>query len=320
MANISWRRVRAAARKDYRAPKKASCTTPTGIAITNGLIYVVDSGNDRVEVYNEEKGEAVNQWGEAGTTAGKFKTPLAIAVSPSGNVWVGDSLNRRLQEFKAEGKFIEAVGWGVIKNSESQIPGLHQPTGCEAGLKGEGEGEFASTWGMAFAGSNLYVSDTGNNRVEEINEKSEAGRPLRQRWERQRAARSPDRHCDQPHHRQSIRHRHGEQSYAGVHAVRENTSRSSGLSGLAMLSWTSPRASRSTPLAKSMSWMISTIGCSDGHRRSRATKAPMTPRTVYYTAKEEAEVAECRNHPEWADLPCQTGPVAQPGTGPPNYP
>ena len=37
-------------------------------------------------------------------------------------------------------------------------------------------------------------------------------------------------------------------------------------------------------------------------------------KTIYYTAKEEAEVSTCRNHPEWAGLPCQTGPVAQPGT------
>ena len=37
-------------------------------------------------------------------------------------------------------------------------------------------------------------------------------------------------------------------------------------------------------------------------------------KTIYYTAKEEASVLTCRNHPEWAGLPCETAPAAQPGT------
>ena len=43
-------------------------------------------------------------------------------------------------------------------------------------------------------------------------------------------------------------------------------------------------------------------------------------KTVYYTAKEEAEIPACRNHAEWAALPCQTGPAAQPGGGLPELP
>lgn len=36
--------------------------------------------------------------------------------------------------------------------------------------------------------------------------------------------------------------------------------------------------------------------------------------TVYYTAGSNPVVAACGNEPEWANLPCQTGPAAQPGT------
>jgi RHS repeat-associated protein len=36
--------------------------------------------------------------------------------------------------------------------------------------------------------------------------------------------------------------------------------------------------------------------------------------TAYYTADGSSPVAACRNKPEWADLTCQTGPAAQPGT------
>ena len=43
--------------------------------------------------------------------------------------------------------------------------------------------------------------------------------------------------------------------------------------------------------------------------------------TVYYTAGTNPVVAGCGNKPEWADLACQTGPAAQPGTsGLPNLP
>jgi len=42
---------------------------------------------------------------------------------------------------------------------------------------------------------------------------------------------------------------------------------------------------------------------------------------VYYSPENEAEVANCRNHPEWAGLVCQTLPAKQPETsGVPNLP
>ena len=40
-----------------------------------------------------------------------------------------------------------------------------------------------------------------------------------------------------------------------------------------------------------------------------------TKQMIYYSAKGEAAVAECREHPEWVNLPCQTEPVKQPGDG-----
>ncbi len=43
-------------------------------------------------------------------------------------------------------------------------------------------------------------------------------------------------------------------------------------------------------------------------------------KTVYYTAKTEAETTACRSHSEWVGLPCQTLPVAQPGNGMPELP
>jgi RHS repeat-associated protein len=297
--------------------EKGELYDPTGIAIANGLIYVVDSGNNRIEVYNEEKSEAVNQWGEAGSTAGKFKTPLAIAISPSGNVWVGDSLNRRLQEFKSEGKFIEAVGWGVIKNSEVKYQIC--TSGCEAGLKGEGEGQFASTWGMTFAGSTLYVTDTGNNRVEEINEKSEpaghfgtAGTGNGQLESPVGIATSPTTGnlyvTDTGNNRMQVFTPSGEYL----------TQFASFGTGNGQLDFPEGDAINSSgeiyvvdDLNHRVERWVPTITGNEGAHDTR---------TVYYTSKEEAAVPECRNHPEWAELPCQTEPVSQPGGSLPQLP
>ncbi len=43
-------------------------------------------------------------------------------------------------------------------------------------------------------------------------------------------------------------------------------------------------------------------------------KSPHDTQIVYYTPGTEASVGVCQNHPEWANLPCQAGPVAQPET------
>jgi RHS repeat-associated protein len=289
--------------------EKGELSEPTGIAIANGLIYVVDSGNDRVEVYNEEKNEAVNQWGEAGTTAGKFKTPLAIAVSPAGNVWVGDSLNRRLQEFTAEGKFIEAVGWGVVKNSEAKYQVCS--SGCEAGLKGEGEGQFASTWGMAFAGGTLYVTDTGNNRVEEINEKSEpvghfgaAGTGNGQLESPIGIATSPTTGnlyvVDTGNNRVQVFTPSGEY-------LTQFASFGTGNGQLDFPEGDAIDSSGEIYVVDDLNhrverWVPTIAGNEDAYYM----------KTVYYTARSESEFGKCRNHPEWAGLPCEILHASQP--------
>jgi RHS repeat-associated protein len=45
-----------------------------------------------------------------------------------------------------------------------------------------------------------------------------------------------------------------------------------------------------------------------------ADQAVHDTKTIYYTAKSEAEAVACQSHPEWANLPCLTEPAAQPET------
>ncbi len=47
------------------------------------------------------------------TSAGQFEEPAGVATDSSGDVYVPDWGNARIDEFSAAGAFIEAFGWGV---------------------------------------------------------------------------------------------------------------------------------------------------------------------------------------------------------------
>ncbi len=117
----------------------------------------------------EPLGEAAYnlQFGSAGTAAGQLNTPLAMATDPSGNLWVVDSMNNRLQKFSANGSFIEAIGFGVSdEKPEYEIC----TSGCHIGIAGTGSGQFHAPRGIAINQStgNIYVADSANNRIEEF--------------------------------------------------------------------------------------------------------------------------------------------------------
>jgi uncharacterized protein (TIGR03663 family) len=75
---------------------------PRDIAIdADGLIYVSDTGNKRVQVFMPD-GQFVDQWGRKGTLDGEFDEPVGIAIAADGRTYVADTWNRRIQVFDAE--------------------------------------------------------------------------------------------------------------------------------------------------------------------------------------------------------------------------
>ncbi|HEX3435113.1 MAG TPA: hypothetical protein VHT25_13755 [Solirubrobacteraceae bacterium] len=117
---------------------------------------------------------------ERGSHGGEFGggSPNGIAVEPStGQVYVVDGGNNRVQEFGPEVTpvFLVAWGWNVHEGGSNAFEICTEAANCREGASGSGAGEFAideSTGQTATAvavnpsNHDVYVTDSVNNRVE----------------------------------------------------------------------------------------------------------------------------------------------------------
>ena len=90
---------------------------PVGLAIDkeNRLLYVVDTQQDQVLVYDADTLKPIRKIGTGGkkhtlSTPGDFALPTNVALDKDGNVYVTDTLNWRVEIFDAEGNFISQFG------------------------------------------------------------------------------------------------------------------------------------------------------------------------------------------------------------------
>lgn len=127
---------------------------PRGVTVApDGTLYVADTAQHRIWHLNREN-EVLHVWGEQGTGDGQFQEPWDVAVDSSGDVYVADTWNHRIQKFSAEGEFL--LSWG----SRGEYP-VGDPNG---------HGAFYGPRGIAMgADGQLYVTDTGNKRVQVFN-------------------------------------------------------------------------------------------------------------------------------------------------------
>jgi hypothetical protein len=116
--------------------------------------------------------------GPEGTAAGEFLEPKGIAVDQaSGDTYVSDSNNNRIEEFGPEGRFLLAFGWGVADDTTAALQTCTAT--CFPGILGEGAGQFSAPEGIAVDNSpgashgDLYVIDRGNHRVQEFGSNGE---------------------------------------------------------------------------------------------------------------------------------------------------
>jgi hypothetical protein len=159
---------------------------PDGVATdSSGDVYVADYGDARIDEFSAagsfikaygwgvsdgasrfETCTSTCQTGIVGGGAGEFEGPRAVATDSSGNVYVADWFNNRIDEFSAAGSFIKAYGWGV-SDGASQFETC--TSSCTSGLFGGGAGEFEGPIGVATDSSgDVYVADFYNNRIDEF--------------------------------------------------------------------------------------------------------------------------------------------------------
>ncbi len=128
---------------DFNFGSSQNYTQPPGggIAVAGNYVYVADSGNDRMERFNLEGGEAMT-WGTHGSGPGEFSYPRAVAANES-EVIVSDDDNHRLEQFTPNGAFEAAFG-----------------------TAGTGPGQFGFPYGVALdAAGEVFVADDINDRV-----------------------------------------------------------------------------------------------------------------------------------------------------------
>ncbi|MEE9216121.1 MAG: flippase activity-associated protein Agl23 [Anaerolineales bacterium] len=91
------------------------------------------------------------QIGGAGGAPGQLAGPRGIAVAPSGELYVADAMNHRVQRFSADGQLLGE--WGTFAAA---------PEGGEAP-----PGSFNEPWDVAVGpDGSVYVADTWNHRIQ----------------------------------------------------------------------------------------------------------------------------------------------------------
>jgi DNA-binding beta-propeller fold protein YncE len=123
--------------------------SPVALAINSAgtTVYVLDKGNTLIQVFTSA-GTFVTQWGSVGTGNGQFNFavtfPQGLAVDASGNVFVTDTGNNRIQKFSATGTYL-----------------------TQFGTSGSGNGQMSNPSGVAVDSlGDVYVADAGNSRVQ----------------------------------------------------------------------------------------------------------------------------------------------------------
>ncbi|HJX39083.1 MAG TPA: PQQ-binding-like beta-propeller repeat protein, partial [Anaerolineae bacterium] len=143
-----------------------------------GELYVVDSGNARVQKFSLLRG-LLFAFGDTGGETELLSRPQGIAVDAVGNVYVGDAGSGRILKYVPGGTFLSVLATEIGELREIDIDEqgyLYAADGAESVVRmidpqGRtvmrlGEGQLSDPWGVAVdKGGRVYVSDAGHHRI-----------------------------------------------------------------------------------------------------------------------------------------------------------
>jgi sugar lactone lactonase YvrE len=165
---------------EYRVPVIVLCLF---------LVFIAGQGVVAVESY-----VYVAQWGTYGTGDGQLYKPSGIFVDTTGNVYVADHRNSRVQKFSSSGSFLTKFGtygsgagqihypWGVTVDRSGNIYVTDSGDNCRVqkfdsdgifitqwGTKGTDDGQFYFPTGVASdSEGNVYVAGFYNQRIQKF--------------------------------------------------------------------------------------------------------------------------------------------------------
>ena len=140
---------------------KAQLSSPYGVAVDGaGNLYIADISNHRIrKVDSVGTITTVAGTGEGGfsgdggaATEAQLDSPIGVAVDSAGNLYIADTLNKRVRKVDSTGTITTVAGTG------------------EGGFSGDGgaavQAQLSSPAGVAVDGAgNLYIADQDNHRV-----------------------------------------------------------------------------------------------------------------------------------------------------------
>jgi RHS repeat-associated protein len=315
----------------------------SGIAVNaSGDTYVLDTGNSRIQEFGPE-GKWIRTFGALGTVNGDLKLPRGIAVDSSGNVWVADTGNNRIEEFSPTGTYTAQFGttetfkepqgvavsvksgisyiW-IADTGNNRVREYEEEGGAfysyrKFGTEGTGEEQFKGPQGITLgAEGNVYVADTGNNRIDEYSSVAKHIRNFGKEGTGNGLLKTPHSITTDSAGNVWI-------ADTGNNRVQEFSATGTflgtfGKEGTTEGKLKGPQGVAIT--AEGDAWVADTANSnvqewlpygSSGY--GSGTASAHDGQTIYYTAGVNSKVTACGEHPEWANLPCQTQPAAQPG-------
>ncbi|HEX2907261.1 MAG TPA: 6-bladed beta-propeller, partial [Phototrophicaceae bacterium] len=127
---------------------------PRAVAVDGqGRVYVADTGNKRVRVYNSD-GQYLYDIGSGGSGNGQLDEPAGLTISASGQLYVADTWNRRIAVFNLDGSPAN-----IFANADGSFVNNFRVRGWSEDL---GNRPYVA---VDSARSQLYVTDPDAGRV-----------------------------------------------------------------------------------------------------------------------------------------------------------
>ncbi len=137
---------------------KASFRKPRDVVASGGVLYVADTGNNRIRRIDQEMavstlaGDSAPGYADGQGKAARFFNPQSLALDSAGNIYVADTGNHKIRRITPDGTVTTVAGSG---------------RGYADGIATEAR--FDSPEGLALdSAGNIYVADTGNHKIRRI--------------------------------------------------------------------------------------------------------------------------------------------------------